>query len=107
LESSGAGEARAWAGAIRWHLRDAAGAHREFEFVKGAVKGCTPFRAAEMEAIAMCGLDKPEDAAQHLRAALRRRHPIERAAPNPIYDLLTDPLLPGIDRLRTMVDSKT
>jgi len=105
LAPTGAGEGRAWAGAILWHRRDAAGARDQFALVKSRVTGCTPFRTAEMEALALCGLGQPDDVEKRLLDAMHLRAPGDRAGPRPIYDLLSDPPLPGIDRLRAIVDN--
>jgi hypothetical protein len=40
-----------------------------------------------------------------LRRALPLRAAGDRAEPRAIYDLLTDPPLPGIDRLRAIIDA--
>ena len=105
LAPEGAGEGRTWAGAILWHQRDPAGARDRFALVQGRVSGCTPFRIAEMEAVALCGLGQPDDAERHLLAAVPRRCPADWAEPRVIYDLLSDPPLLGIKRLRAIVDS--
>ena len=105
LWPDGCGEGRAWAGSILWHQRDAAGAQGQFESVVGRVTGCTPFRTAEIEAIALCGLGQADAAEQRMLAALPRRAPADPAEPRAIYDLLSDPPLPGIERLRVIADS--
>ena len=107
LAPDSVGESRTWAGAILWHRRNPVRARDRFELVKGRVTGCTPFRAAELEAIALCGLGRPDDAEQHLRAAIPLRAPKDRFGPRMIYDLLSDPPIPGIDRLRAIVDNDT
>jgi tetratricopeptide (TPR) repeat protein len=104
LAPNGAGEGTAWAGAILWRQRDAAGAHDRFASVAGRVTGCTPFRTAEMEAVAFCGLGHAESAEQHLLAALPSWTTGDRADPRTIYDLLSDPPLPGIQRLRAITE---
>jgi hypothetical protein len=71
------------------------------------VTGCTPFHAAELEAIALCGLGQPGDAERHLLDAAPRRVTGDGAGSTVIYHLLSDPPLPGIDRLRAMVEKKT
>jgi tetratricopeptide (TPR) repeat protein len=101
-----AGEGTTWAGAIMWHQRDAAGAQDQFASVAGRVTGCTPFRTAEMEAVALCGLGHAESAEQHLLAALPSWTPGDRADPRTIYDLLSDPPLPGIERLRAISERR-
>ena len=100
---SGAG--RAWAGAILWHRRDATAARDRFAHVRGRVRGCTPFHTAALEAIALCGLGQPDSAEQHLLSAVSQRAIGDRAEPRKIYELLTDPPLPGIDRLRAIIDN--
>jgi tetratricopeptide (TPR) repeat protein len=105
LEPAGAGESRAWAGAILWHRGDTSGARDCFARVEGTVTGCTPFRSAEMEAVALCGLGRPDDAEQQLLSALPLRTPEDRADYRAIYGLLLDPPLPGIDRLRAILDN--
>jgi tetratricopeptide (TPR) repeat protein len=107
LAPHGEGEGRTWAGAILWHRRDAARARDRFILVKGRVTGCTPFHSAEIEAIALCGLGQPDDAEQHLLAVVPRRSPGDGAEPQAIYDLLSDPALPGIGRLRAVVADDT
>jgi len=107
LAPDGVGEGKTWAGAILWHRRDLAGAYHRFRLVKGRVKGCTPFHTAEMEAIALCGLGQPDDAEQHLRAAVSMRTPGDQAAPQTIYDLLSERPLPGIDHLRAIANNDT
>jgi tetratricopeptide (TPR) repeat protein len=105
LNPAGSGEGRTWAGAILWHRRDAAAARDRFAHVDGRVTGCTPFHAAEMEAIALCGLGQPDNAEQHLLSAVPHRAAGDRAEPRTIYDLLADPPLPGIDRIRAIIDN--
>lgn len=105
IDPDWAGEGSAWAGAILWHRRETAGARDRFARVLGRVGGCTVFRTAEMEALALCGLGQPEDAARHLLRYLPRRAPGDRTEPRGLYDFLSDPPLPGIDRLRDLVDS--
>lgn len=105
LDPEGAGEGRTWAGAILWHLKDPAGARLRFAHVKDRVSGRTPFHTAEMEAIALCGLGQADDAEEHLLNALPMRIPGDVAEPRKIYDLLTDPPLPGINRLRAIIDN--
>jgi tetratricopeptide (TPR) repeat protein len=105
LNPAGSGEGRTWAGAILWHRRDAAAARGRFARVGGRVTGCTPFHTSEMEAIALCGLGQPDNAEQHLLSAVPHRHAGDRAEPRAIYDMLADPPLPGIDRLRAIIDN--
>ena len=69
------------------------------------VTGCTPFRTAEMEAIALCGLGQPGIAERHLLNAVHLRVAADNTEPRKIYDLLSDPPLSGIKRLRTIVDN--
>ena len=104
LAPNGAGEGATWVGAIRWHQQDTAGAQERFTSVAGRVTGCTPFHTAEMEAIALCGLGQAAAAEQHLLAAAPRRGPGDRAEPRAIYDLMSDPPLPGIERLREIAE---
>ena len=105
LDPSRSGEARACAGAILWHRRDAAAARDCFARVRGHVKGPTPFQAAELEAIALCGLGQLDSAEQYLLSRMPQRHIGDRADPTKIYDLLADPPLPGLDRLRAIIDN--
>jgi hypothetical protein len=58
-----------------------------------------------MEAIALCGLGQPDNAEQRLLSAVPHRAAADRAEPRTIYDLLADPPLPGIDRLRAIIDN--
>jgi tetratricopeptide (TPR) repeat protein len=101
------GEGRTWAAAILWHRRDADRARARFARVAGRVTGCTAFHTAEMEAVALCGLGEADQAEQRLLDALPLQAPGDLAEPRVIYDLLSDPPLPGIERLRTIVESDT
>ena len=105
LDPIGSGEAIAWAGAILWHRRDAIAARGRFALVRGRVIGPTPFHAAELEAIALCGLGQPDSAEQHLLSVVSQRAIGDRAEPTKIYELLADPPLPGIDRLRAIIEN--
>ena len=104
LAPNGAGEGATWAGAIMWYRQDTVGAQERFRSVAGRVTGCTPFRTAEMEAIALCGLGQADAAKQHLLAAVPRRVPGDRPGPRTIYGLMSDPPLPGIERLRKIAE---
>jgi tetratricopeptide (TPR) repeat protein len=99
------GEGRTWAGAILWHRRDPAAARDRFAQVGGRVVACTPFHTAEMEAIALCGLGQHDKAEQRLLSVASHRAAGDRAQPQAIYDLLADPPMPGIDRLRAIIDN--
>ena len=105
LDPPGAGGSSAWTGAIMWHRGDEAAARQHFARVTGSLAGHTPFRRAELEAIARCALGEPDSAAESLLAALSLRSAADRTRPRAIYDLLADPPLPGIDHLRGMIDN--
>jgi tetratricopeptide (TPR) repeat protein len=104
LDAAGAGEANAWAGAILWHRGQVDEAKARFSQVEGRVTGCTPFGAAEMEAVALCGLGRVDEAERRLREAVPSWVPGDAFEPREIYELLVDPPLPGIERLRAIVD---
>jgi hypothetical protein len=93
-----------YAGAILWHKRDVAGARDRFAHVEGRVTGCTPFRTAEIEALALCELGQADRAEHHLRDVLPVCNPADLSEPRAVYDLLSDPPLPDIDRLCTIID---
>ena len=97
-------EGQAWAGAIHWHQGDTEAARAKFALVRGQFTRRTPFLAAELEAIARCALGQPDSAERHLLSALPQRSAGDRAEPRAIYDLLANPPLPGIDRLRAIAD---
>ena len=105
LEPDGGGEGRTWAGAILWHQHEPDKARGKFARVAGRVTGCTPFRTAEMEALALCGLGEAANAERHLADALHLRTRGDMAEPRTVYDLLSDPLLPGIENLRRMTET--
>jgi hypothetical protein len=107
LDPAGAGEGKTWAGAMLWHRRDTTAARDRFARVGGRVTGCTPFHTAKLQAIALCGLGQPDTAEEYILEALPRRAEGDRAEPRAIYQLLADPLLPGIDRLRAIIDGPT
>src|SRR5262249_21373364 len=104
LAPSDAGESSAWAGAISWHRGDEAAAREHFARVTEGLARRTPFQRAELAAIAGCALGEPDKAAELLPGALAPRCRADQAKPRTIYDLLADPPLPGIDRLRAIID---
>jgi tetratricopeptide (TPR) repeat protein len=104
LDPTGAGEGKAWAGAVLWRLREPARAREFFAQVEGRITGCTPFYSAEMEAVALCGLGQPDRAEQRLLDAVHRWVPVDRLDSRGLYDLLSDPPLPGVDRLRAIAE---
>ena len=106
LAGENAGEARCWGAAILWHQRDALGARERFSRVQGYVTEWSPFRKAEIEAIAVCGLRQPDQAAMHVLAAHNRHRQGDRFELRALYDLLTDPPLTGIERLRAIADQR-
>jgi tetratricopeptide (TPR) repeat protein len=103
IRPEGGGEGPVWAGAVLWHLGDIAGARRRFASVKDWVTDCAPFHATEIEAIALCGIGRPDDAEKHLLDAMLLRAPSDAYEPRAIYRLLADPPLPGIDRVHAIV----
>ena len=96
-----------WAGAIMWHQRAPIAARDRFALIQGHVTGCTRFHTAVLEAIALCGLGRPDDAEQHLCRALPRGAAGYSPELQALFDLLSDPLLPGIDRLRSIIETET
>ncbi|MGW5718340.1 tetratricopeptide repeat protein [Amycolatopsis sp. NPDC003865] len=99
------GEARIWAGAILWHRQDIAGARDRFARAENRVTGCSPFRTVELETIALCGVEQANDYERRLRDSLSLRTPGDRLESQVMYDLLSDPPLPGIDQIRSIVAS--
>jgi tetratricopeptide (TPR) repeat protein len=102
LQPKAAGEAEAWAAAILWHRGDDRGARERFGRVKGRVTGKSAFDAAELEAIARCGLGDPGGAERALGAAKPRQGPADQDRLAPLYDLLSAPPLAGVDQLRVI-----
>jgi hypothetical protein len=98
------GEGWIWAGAILWHRREVTAARDRFASFDGSRAARTPFRTAELEALALCGLGQADRAEQHFRNALPKFALEDRYEPRALYDLLSDPPLSGIDRLRKVID---
>jgi hypothetical protein len=106
LTPDSTGEGIAWAGTIWWHRRDIAKAREKFARVSGRVTGTTLFRTAELEAIALCGLGQADKAERHLLEALPSRIAEHQTEIQALYDLLLDPPMPGIDRLRAIANGE-
>jgi hypothetical protein len=70
--------------------------------VKGRVTKNPAFDAAELEAIARCGLGDPGGAERELRDAKSRQGPVHQDRLAPLYDLLSAPPLAGVDQLRVI-----
>lgn len=97
LRPQDAGEAEAWAAAIVWHQGDAQAARERFTKVKGHLTGGSA-KSAMLEAIALCALGDPgaaEQALRHGRIGTTAHEDFDR-----LCELLSDPPMPGIDRLR-------
>lgn len=60
--------------------------------------GLSEFEQAELRAIALSALDRADEAVQILREASTARLPSDRFR-RPLYELLADPPLPGLDQL--------
>jgi hypothetical protein len=66
--------------------------------------GASAFHTVELETIAMCGVGQFDT--QRLADAVNLRMGGDRAEPTAFYDLLSDPLLPGIEDIRRIVESE-
>lgn len=87
-----------------WHQGAAAAARERFGRIAAGLVRRTPFQKAELEAIAICALGDPDRAAELLGGSLPLRSALDLARSRRIYDLLADPQLPGIDRLRAIIE---
>jgi len=97
------GRACVWQGAIAWHRDNPREARRLFEQAKDKPMGNNPRESANLRAIVSCALGDAEDAADFLRAEADPLDPATRAQIGGLYDLLSDPPMPGIDGLRGIV----
>jgi Flp pilus assembly protein TadD len=104
LDPEHTGEARIWAGAILWQRGDSAGARDRFARTGNRIVGCTPFHTVVLETIAQCGTGQVDT--QRLQNALDLRVVGDRVEPRALYDLLSDPPLPGIEAIRRIVESE-
>jgi tetratricopeptide (TPR) repeat protein len=104
LDPDASGEVRVWVAAILWHQGEPVRSRDYFARVEGKVTGCTPFFAAAAEAIALCGLGHVDRAERHLLDAMPLRAPGDQTDLFGLFDLLSDPPLPGIERLRAIVE---
>jgi tetratricopeptide (TPR) repeat protein len=103
LRPEAAGEAQAWAGAILWHRGEAQAARERFAQVRGHLTGTAARDAAQLEAIARCALGDPSGAERALEAFTAAQKPGHNNKElTALYDLLADPRLPGVDRLRAI-----
>jgi tetratricopeptide (TPR) repeat protein len=106
LAPHGAGEGNAWAAAILWHRHNQSAARQRFTRVIGRVINTTPFRTAEIEAIALCGMSQADKAVESLREALPLRAPCDKDNDRVLYELLSDPELSGISQLQILTSGE-
>jgi DDE_Tnp_1-associated len=95
------------AGAILWHRKDKASANRWLARVQGRVTECCAVQDCRDGSDRPLRLGKPVEAEMLLHQALHLRTPGDRGEPRAIYDLLSDPPLPGNSRLRTIAENGT
>jgi Tfp pilus assembly protein PilF len=95
------GTAAAWAGAINWHLGHPAQSRALFKQAAGQPLGTNRAESASLQAIVTCALGQPDAAADLLRQA-EPVHPALRDVTSLLYDLVTDPPMPGADQLRAL-----
>jgi tetratricopeptide (TPR) repeat protein len=98
-----AGRAYAWQAAIAWHQGNPGAARRLFEQAKDKPMGNSPRESASLRAIVSCALGDAEVAAEILRTEADPLDPATRVQIGGLYDLLSDPPMPGIDGLRGIV----
>lgn len=96
-----AGTAYAWSAAIAWHRGNPREAHRLFTLAADQPLGMNHRESADLEAVVSCALGHP-DAAADLLKAHTSMDPGDQAELSRLYDLLGDPPLPGIGRLRAV-----
>ena len=97
------GRACVWQAAIAWHQGDPHAAHRLFERAKDKPMGNNPRESANLRAMVSCALGAAEAAAEFLRTEAGPLDPATRIQIGGLYDLLSDPPMPGIDGLRGIV----
>jgi hypothetical protein len=98
------GTADAWSAAITWHRGDPLEARRLFEQAAGKPMGMNRCESVHMQAVVSCALGHIDidSAADLFRGQAYSADPATRDVLSRLYDLLSDPLMPGIDRLRVI-----
>jgi tetratricopeptide (TPR) repeat protein len=98
LRPQEAAEADTWAAAILWHQGDPQAARERFTQAKQHLTGGPSAKNTTLEAITLCALDNASAAEQALRQGpgTPSGEDFDR-----LCELLSDPPLPGIDRLRS------
>jgi hypothetical protein len=91
-----------WSAAIAWHREDPQEAHRLFEQAAGKWMAMNRCESVNMQAVASCALGNVNSAADLLRGQADSADPATRDVLSRLYDLLGDPPMPGIDRLRAI-----
>lgn len=91
-----------WSAAIAWHRDDPREAHRLFEQAAGKPMGMNRCESVNMQAVVSCALGNVNSAADLLRGQADTANPAIREVLSRLYDLLGDPPMPGIDRLRAI-----
>ena len=91
-----------WAAAIAWHRADPQEARRLFEEAAGKPMGTNQCESANLRAVVYCALGDHDAALALLSSETYAADPLIQDVLAPLYDLLGDPPMPGIDRLRAI-----
>lgn len=94
--------ADAWAAAIAWHRGDAPEARRLFQQAADQPMGTSRYESVNLRAVVSCALGDPDAAAGLLSHDADAADPLVKDVLNQLYDLLGEPPMPGIDRLRAI-----
>lgn len=104
-----AGTADVWPAAIAWHRGDRGQARRRFEQAAATMaadrsgsRSGSPFEAVNLRAVVSCALGDPGAAEDLLREQAHPADPGARDVLSRLYDLLSDPPMPGIGQLRAI-----
>jgi tetratricopeptide (TPR) repeat protein len=95
------GTADVWSAAIAWHRQDPLEAHRLFEQAAGKRVGTNPCESVNMQAVVACALGRVSSAADLLGQGYAVDPGVQDVLSR-LYDLLSDPPMPGIEQLRAI-----
>jgi tetratricopeptide (TPR) repeat protein len=91
-----------WEAAVAWHCGDPLEARHRCELAAEKPMGAPSWESANLRAVISCALGDPGAAANLLRRCGNRADPATRELAGHLYDLLSDPPMPGIDQLRAI-----
>lgn len=91
-----------WEAAVAWHCGDPLAARHLCELASAKPMSVNPWESANLRAVISCAFGDTAAAADLLRLDSNKADPAVRELVSHLYDLLSDPPMPGVGQLRAI-----